>query len=208
MSMPFRRLSGIAAPLPLANVDTDMILPAAFLKTVSRKGLGKGLFYNQRFDADGNERHDFVLNRTPWRAARILVTRDNFGCGSSREHAPWALQDFGISCILAPSFADIFHGNCFKNGMLPIPLPHAHIDRLLDDAADPARAMLTVDLDAQKITRSDATELPFQIDPQRRTRLLSGQDDIAMALQFEDAIAWHETNTRLQTPWLARSVEA
>lgn len=207
MSRSFRRLTGIAAALPLANIDTDMILPAAFLKTVSRQGLGQGLFYNQRFDPDGNERQDFVLNQVPWRKARILVTHDNFGCGSSREHAPWALQDFGISCILAPSFADIFHGNCFKNGILPIPLPRTQIDLLLDDAADPARAMLTVDLEAQTVTRRDGTDLPFRIDPQRRARLLAGQDDIAVALEFADAIALHEAGTRQKTPWLAHAIE-
>jgi 3-isopropylmalate/(R)-2-methylmalate dehydratase small subunit len=194
---PFRRLTGAAAPLPIANVDTDMILPAAFLKTVSREGLGRGLFHNLRSGGD------FVLDRAPWDQAKILVTLDNFGCGSSREHAPWALLDFGISCIIAPGFAEIFQGNCFKNGMLPIALPRVEIDLLLADAGDPGRAMLTVDLEAETIIRADGTALPFRIDPQRRARLLEGLDDIAFALGFEDAIAAHEGRVRREQPWLA-----
>jgi 3-isopropylmalate/(R)-2-methylmalate dehydratase small subunit len=194
---PFRRLTGVAAPLPIANVDTDMILPAAFLKTVSREGLGRGLFRNLRTSGD------FVLDRAPWNAAKILVTLDNFGCGSSREHAPWALLDFGIRCIIAPGFAEIFQGNCFKNGMLPIALPRAEIDALLADAGDPEKAVLTVDLEAETITRADGTALPFRIDPQRRQRLLEGKDDIAVSLGFEAAIARHEAKVREQMPWLA-----
>jgi len=194
---PFRRLTGVAAPLPIANVDTDMILPAAFLKTVSRAGLGRGLFHNLRRSGD------FVLDRAPWTHAKILVTLDNFGCGSSREHAPWALLDFGISCIIAPGFAEIFQGNCFKNGMLPIALPRAEIDALLADAGDPDRATMTVDLEAETIVRADGTALPFRIDPQRRARLLEGLDDIAFALGFEAAIVQHEAQVREQTPWLA-----
>lgn len=194
---PFRRLTGVAAPLPIANVDTDMILPAAFLKTVSREGLGGGLFHNLR------TRGDFVLDRAPWTEAKILVTLDNFGCGSSREHAPWALLDFGISCIIAPGFAEIFQGNCFKNGMLPIALEWAEIEQLLADASDPETATLTVDLEAETIRRADGATLPFRIDPQRRKRLLEGLDDIAVSLGFDGAIARHEARVREETPWLA-----
>jgi 3-isopropylmalate/(R)-2-methylmalate dehydratase small subunit len=199
---PFRSLTGVAAPLPIANIDTDMILSAKFLKTVSRTGLGKGLFHALRVDVAGRERPDFVLNRDPWRRARILITLDNFGCGSSREHAPWALLDFGIACIIAPSFADIFYGNCFKNGILPITLPRATIDLLLADAADPATATMTIDLAAQTIARHGGT-LPFALDAQRRHRLLNGIDDIANALRFEGAIAAHEERLRIDAPWLA-----
>ena len=193
---PFRRLTGVAAALPIANVDTDMIIPAAFLKTVSRQGLGRGLFHNLR--AGG----DFVLDRVPWDAAKILVTLDNFGCGSSREHAPWALLDFGISCIIAPGFADIFHNNCFKNGILPVPLPRTAVELLMADASDPATATLIVDLEAQVITRRDG-EVHFAIDPPRRERLLAGMDDIANALRFEAAITGYEARVRAETPWLA-----
>lgn len=199
MSAPFRRLTGVAAALPLANVDTDMIIPAAFLKTVTRQGLGRGLFHNLRGDKD------FVLDRAPWSSAKILVTLDNFGCGSSREHAPWALLDFGISCIVAPSFADIFHGNCFKNGMLPIALPRADVDALLADAGAPDTATLTVDLETQTILRANGTALPFAIDPQRRTRLLEGVDEIARSLRFGDAIERHEAGLRTSRPWLAEA---
>jgi 3-isopropylmalate/(R)-2-methylmalate dehydratase small subunit len=197
MSAPFRSLTGIAAPLPLANVDTDMIIPAAFLKTTSRQGLGRGLFHNLRVGGD------FVLDRDPWRRARILVTLDNFGCGSSREHAPWALLDFGIRCIVAPGFAEIFHGNCFKNGMLPVMLPRAEIDILLADAADPETAVLTVDLESETILRANGAALPFHIDPQRRARLLEGVDDIAFALRFGDAIGRHEAEVAAGEPWLS-----
>ena len=203
MSAPFRRLTGVAAALPLANVDTDMILPARFLKTVSRQGLEDGLFYNLRFDEAGVERPDFVLNRAPWREAKILVTLDNFGCGSSREHAPWALRGFGIRCLIAPGFAEIFRGNCFKNGMLPIALPRPEIDRLLADAVAPETATLTVDLEEQTILRANGAALRFAVDPQRRARLLEGVDEIAHALRFEDAIDRHEAELRASQPWLA-----
>jgi 3-isopropylmalate/(R)-2-methylmalate dehydratase small subunit len=199
---PFRTLTGIAAPLPIANIDTDMLLSAKFLKTVSRAGLGKGLFHALRVDDAGRERPDFVLNREPWRHARILIALDNFGCGSSREHAPWALLDFGISCIIAPSFADIFYGNCFKNGILPIALPRATIDLLMAEASDPATATMTVDLAAGTIARAGGV-LAFTLDTQRRDRLLGGVDDIALALTFESAIAAQEARTREDAPWLA-----
>jgi 3-isopropylmalate/(R)-2-methylmalate dehydratase small subunit len=199
---PFRRLTGIAAPLPIANVDTDMIVPAVFLKTVSRASLGRGLFHAARFDSEGRERPGFILNRDPWRGASILVTLDNFGCGSSREHAPWALLDFGISCIIAPGFADIFHGNCFKNGLLPITLEPETIDRLMAEAADCRTATFTVDLETQTIAHAGG-ETGFRIDPQRRARLLDGIDDIAETLRFASDIAAHEAALRANAPWLA-----
>lgn len=201
---PFRHLTGIAAPLPIANVDTDMILSAAFLKTVSRKGLGRGFLHALRFDPAGMERPDFILSRVPWRQANILVTLDNFGCGSSREHAPWALLDFGISCVIAPSFADIFHGNCFKNGILPIRLPRPEIDQLMAAAAVAETATMTVDLERSIIDWHGGT-LDFEIDPQRRDRLLNGIDDIAVSLGFEDAIAGYERWVGTSDPWLADS---
>ncbi|MDB5704218.1 MAG: 3-isopropylmalate dehydratase small subunit [Sphingomonas bacterium] len=199
---PFRTLTGIAAPLPIANIDTDLLLSAKFLKTVSRAGLGKGLFHAIRVDDEGRERRDFILNREPWRQARILIALDNFGCGSSREHAPWALLDFGIRCIMAPSFADIFYGNCFKNGILPIALPRATIDLLMAEAADPATATMTIDLAAGTIAHAGGV-LDFTLDAQRRERLLGGIDDIAQALTFESAIAAQEARTRDKAPWLA-----
>jgi 3-isopropylmalate/(R)-2-methylmalate dehydratase small subunit len=199
---PFRRLTGLAAPLPIANVDTDMILPAAFLKIVSRASLGRHLFHASRFDADGAERPGFILNRAPWRHASILVTLDNFGCGSSREHAPWALRDFGISCIIAPGFADIFFGNCFKNGILPVTLAREDVDTLMAHASDGDTATFTVDLEMQTISHAGG-ETGFAIDPQRRTRLLEGIDDIADALRYDEAIDRYETEARRATPWLA-----
>jgi 3-isopropylmalate/(R)-2-methylmalate dehydratase small subunit len=202
MMQPFVHLTGIAAALPIANVDTDMILSAAFLKTVSRTELGKGLFHALRFDAEGREQPDFVLNRAPWRQAQILIALDNFGCGSSREHAPWALLDFGISCIVAPSFADIFYGNCFKNGMLPIRLPPAEIGQLMAEAQNAETATMTIDLETLTIGHAGGTLL-FELDAQRRERLLEGIDDIAGALRFEAVIADHERRVLANTPWLA-----
>jgi 3-isopropylmalate/(R)-2-methylmalate dehydratase small subunit len=202
---PFHRLTGIAAPLPIANVDTDMILPAAFLKTVSRDSLGKGLFHAARFDAESRERPGFILNRDPWRRANILVTLDNFGCGSSREHAPWALLDFGISCIIAPGFADIFQGNCFKNGILPVTLARDAVDTLMAAASDPDTATVTVDLEAQTIAHRGG-ETGFAIDPQRRARLLAGIDDIANTLRFASEISAYEAAVRGHAPWLADGV--
>ena len=161
----FTTLTGIAAPLPLINIDTDMIIPKQFLKTIKRSGLGKNLFDEMRFDQSGNELPEFVLNKPAYRDAQILVAGDNFGCGSSREHAPWALLDFGIRCVIAPSFADIFFNNCFKNGILPIPLPQEDVDKLMDDASNGANATLTIDLEAQEITRPDGQKIAFEIDP-------------------------------------------
>jgi 3-isopropylmalate/(R)-2-methylmalate dehydratase small subunit len=199
---PFKRLTGIAAALPVVNVDTDMLVPARFLKTVSRNGLGAALFHAQRFDANGAERADFPLNRMPWRNAEILVALDNFGCGSSREHAPWALTDFGIRCIIAPSFADIFYGNCFKNGLLPVTLDTAQVEVLMIDAQEPATATMTVDLEQQVIMRANGERIGFTLDPQRRRRLLDGVDDIVQTLAFEAAIAAHEENWRIAAPWV------
>lgn len=196
---PFVRLTGVAAPLPIANIDTDLILSAKFLKTVSRQDLGQGLFYALRASQP-----DFVLNRDPWRQASILITHANFGCGSSREHAPWALLDFGIRCVIAPSFADIFHGNCFKNGILPIRLPQPEIDRLIVLATDPATATLVIDLEAQTIT-DHAGVVRFDIDVARRQRLLHGIDDIAQSLAFTDQIAAHERAVAEREPWLAEA---
>jgi len=199
---PFVRLTAIAAALPIANIDTDMIVPAAFLKTISRKGLAEALFYAARVDRAGQERADFVLNRQPWRKSGVLITLGNIGCGSSREHAPWALLDFGIRCIIAPSFADIFHSNCFKNGILPIVLDRSDVDTLLIDASDAATATLTVDLEAQEITRSTGAILPFCIDPERRKRLLKGLDDIALSLAFDAQIARYEAAAAKKHPWI------
>lgn len=200
---PFTQLRAIAAPIPLANVDTDMLAPAAFLKTVSRQGLGRALFHAARFNASGAERPEFPLNREPWRHARILVSLENFGCGSSREHAPWALLDFGIRCVIAVSFADIFYSNCCKNGILPIALERQVVDQLLVDAADAKTAELAIDLQQQTITRSNGEIVPFVIDLQRRARLLSGADDISETLAHSAAIASYEERVRADTPWLA-----
>ncbi len=188
---PFTSLTGIAAPLPIANVDTDMILPARFLKTVSRTGLGRGLLHSLRFGPGDEENPDCILNRPPWRGASILVALDNFGCGSSREHAPWALMDYGIRCIIAPGYADIFYGNCLKNGILPVRLPDAEVHRLLELVSQPQTATLSVDLE-QQIIATDDSVTAFAIDPVHRQRLLTGADDIALSLRFADAISAHE----------------
>ncbi len=184
----FTTLTGVAAPLPLANVDTDKIIPARFLKTIKRTGLGVHLFDTLRFDADGKERSDFVLNTEPYRHAEVLIAHENFGCGSSREHAPWALLDFGIRCVIAPSFADIFHTNCFKNGILPIALPREVCDRLMEDAKLGGNARLTVDLAREVVIRPSGEEIPFTIDPFRKHLLLNGLDDIGQTMQRAAAI--------------------
>jgi 3-isopropylmalate/(R)-2-methylmalate dehydratase small subunit len=198
----FTTLTGVAAPLPVVNVDTDMIIPAHYLKTIERKGLGKGLFHAQRIRSDGSENPDFVLNKPAYRKAQILVAGPNFGCGSSREHAPWALLDFGIRCIIASSFADIFYANCFKNGVLPITLPQPIVDQLMDDARNGANARLTVDLEAQTITRPDGSTLHFEIDPFRRQALLDGLDEIGLTEQKRVAITAFEDGNREAQPWL------
>ena len=198
----FTTLTGIAAPLPMANVDTDMIIPKQFLKTLSRTGLGKGLFYDMAHDEDGKKRPDFVLHRPPYDKAKILLAGENFGCGSSREHAPWALQDFGITCVIAPSFADIFYANCFQNGILPIALPEAELEKLLDDAERGANAVLEVGLEAQTIKGPDGGTLRFEIEPARKQSLLNGWDEIALTLQHEDKIDAFESALGERQPWL------
>ncbi len=198
----FTSLTGVAAPLPMVNVDTDMIIPKQFLKTIKRTGLGVNLFTEMRYNADGTENPDFVLNKPAYREAQILVAGDNFGCGSSREHAPWALLDFGIRCVIAPSFADIFFNNCFKNGILPIALPQEEIDKLLDDASRGANAVLTVDLEKQVITGPDGGSISFDVDPFRKHCLLNGLDDIGLTMEKEDAIEAFEAKQSAAQPWL------
>ncbi len=199
---PFTSLTAIAAPLPLANVDTDKIIPARFLKTIARTGLGVHLFDALRYDEHGAERPDFVLNREPYRAAQILIAHENFGCGSSREHAPWALLDFGIRCIIAPDFADIFHNNCFKNGILPVRLSRAICDALIADASLGPNARLTVDLESQIVARPNGETVAFDIDPSRKRALLLGLDEIGETLQRASAIAAFEGRHRAASPWI------
>jgi 3-isopropylmalate/(R)-2-methylmalate dehydratase small subunit len=189
----FTTLTAIAAPMPLANVDTDKIIPSRFLKTIKRTGLGVHLFDTLRYDATGAERPDFVLNTEPYRKAELLIAHENFGCGSSREHAPWALLDFGIRCVIAPSFADIFHTNCFKNGILPIRLPREICDTLMEDAALGGNARLTVDLARQVVIRPNGEEIPFAIDAFRKHLLLHGLDDIGQTMQRAAAIDTFES---------------
>jgi 3-isopropylmalate/(R)-2-methylmalate dehydratase small subunit len=197
----FTKLTGVAAPLPMRNIDTDMIIPKQFLKTIARTGLGKSLFFEMRFDQDGREIAEFVLNKPAYRSAQILVTGENFGCGSSREHAPWALLDFGIRCVIAPDFADIFYNNCFKNGILPIKLPQSEVDKLLDDASRGANATLTIDLVAQEIRGPDGGMIPFDVDAFRKHCLLNGLDDIGLTLQKDKAIADFEARTATTRAW-------
>ncbi|SPJ23253.1 3-isopropylmalate dehydratase small subunit [Palleronia abyssalis] len=198
----FTTLHGIAAPLPLINVDTDMIIPKQFLKTIKREGLGKNLFDEMRFDDNGDEIPTFVLNKPAYRDAEILISGDNFGCGSSREHAPWAIKDFGIRCVIAPSFADIFFNNCFKNGILPIPLPQEQVDILMKDAEKGANARITVDLEAQEITTSDGQTIPFEVDAFRKHCLINGLDDIALTLEKNAAIEGFEAQAAQARPWV------
>ncbi|KXV22138.1 3-isopropylmalate dehydratase small subunit [Gluconobacter japonicus] len=188
----FTELTAIAAPMPNENIDTDQIIPARFLKTIQRTGLGKNAFAAQRYDDNGNENPNFVLNKEPYRHAEILITYDNLGCGSSREHAPWALLDFGIRCVIAPSFADIFFNNCFKNGILPIRLPREICDELMGDARQGANSRLTVDLEKQIIIRPDGNVVPFEVDPFRRHMLLEGLDDIGQTLAHDAEISSFE----------------
>jgi 3-isopropylmalate/(R)-2-methylmalate dehydratase small subunit len=197
----FTTLTGVAAPLPLVNVDTDMIIPKQFLKTVQRTGLAKGLFYEMRFDERGQPKEGFVLDQPAYRTAKILVAGENFGCGSSREHAPWALLDAGIRCVIAPSFADIFYNNCFKNGILPIVLPQEQVDLLMDDASRGANAIVTVDLEKQEIAGPDGGTIRFDVDPFRKHCLLNGLDDIGLTLQKADRIAAFESARKISQPW-------
>ena len=198
----FTKLTGVAAPMPLINVDTDMIIPKQFLKTIQRSGLGKNLFDEMRYTQEGEELPDFVLNRPAYRNAQILVAGENFGCGSSREHAPWALLDFGIRCVIAPSFADIFFNNCFKNGILPIALPQEDVDKLMDDAERGANAVLTIDLENQVITGPDGGSIAFDVDPFRKHCLLNGLDDIGLTMEKAAAIDTYEAKQAAAAPWL------
>ncbi|WP_428926997.1 3-isopropylmalate dehydratase small subunit [Marinibacterium sp. SX1] len=198
----FTTLTGIAAPLPLINIDTDMIIPKQFLKTIQRSGLGKNLFDEMRFNEDGSENPDFVLNQPAYRETEILVAGDNFGCGSSREHAPWAIKDFGIKCVIAPSFADIFYNNCFKNGILPIALPQDVVDMLMKDAEKGANARMTVDLESQTITTSDGEVVTFEVDSFRKHCLLEGLDDIGLSLEKAASIDAFETQATTSRPWV------
>jgi 3-isopropylmalate/(R)-2-methylmalate dehydratase small subunit len=203
----FTRLTGVAAPLPMVNVDTDMVIPKNYLKGTERTGLGKHLFAEMRFNADGSERPDFVLNRPAWRRAEILVAFENFGCGSSREHAPWALRDFGIRCVIAPSFADIFFNNCFKNGILPLVLPRAVCAQLIADAERGANATLTIDLEAQELTRPDGERIAFEVEPSRRSRLLEGLDEIGATVAKAHRIDAFEARVRRSQPWRATALD-
>ncbi|MFL5323681.1 MAG: 3-isopropylmalate dehydratase small subunit [Microvirga sp.] len=189
---PFTKLTAIAAPLPMMNVDTDKIIPAKWLKTIQRTGLGGALFESMRYLEDGSEHPEFILNREPWRNAQILIAGDNFGCGSSREHAPWALLDFGIRCVIAPSFADIFYNNCFKNGILPIKVSPEDIEKLFDDAERGANATLTIDLENQEIRGPDGGVVRFEIDAFRKHCLLNGLDDIGLTMEKAPAIEAYE----------------
>ena len=198
----FTTLTGVAAPLEIVNVDTDMIIPKQYLKTIKRTGLGKGLFAEMRFRDDGSENPDFVLNKPAYRNAKIVVAGDNFGCGSSREHAPWALLDFGISCVISTSFADIFYNNCFKNGILPVVVSPEDLDKLLDDARRGANATLTVDLQSQTIKGPDGGTVHFDIDAHRKHCLLNGLDDIGLTMQKAPAIASYEKKAAQSRPWV------
>lgn len=198
---PFTTLTAIAAPMPAANIDTDQIIPARFLKTIRRSGLGRHLFDGLRYHPDGAENTDFVLNREPYRRAEILIAHENFGCGSSREHAAWALLDFGVRCVIAPSFADIFHANALKNGVLPVVLPRSVCDALMVDAELGQNARLTVDLEAQRVIRPNGEEIAFAVDPLRRRFLLEGLDDIGQTLQHQGAISAFEARRAEERPW-------
>ena len=197
----FTTLTGVAAPMPLVNIDTDMIIPKQFLKTIKRTGLGVHLFEEMRYTTEGDEIPDFVLNQPAYRNAEILVAGDNFGCGSSREHAPWALLDFGIRCVISTSFADIFHNNCFKNGILPVVLPQEAVDHLMDDATKGSNARITVDLDSQTVTASDGRVFSFDVDPFRKHCLMNGLDDIGLTLEKASAIDAYEAKAQARFPW-------
>ena len=197
----FVKLTGVAAPLPVVNIDTDMIIPKDYLKTIKRTGLGKGLFAEARYNEDGSVNESFVLNKSAYQNATILVAGDNFGCGSSREHAPWALLDFGIRCVISTSFADIFYNNCFKNGILPIVVSQEDLDKLMDDASRGSNAILTVDLEAQEITGPDGGRIGFEIDAFRRHCLLNGLDDIGLTLEKATSIDSFEKQAATSRPW-------
>jgi 3-isopropylmalate/(R)-2-methylmalate dehydratase small subunit len=198
----FDKLEGIAAPMDIINIDTDMIIPKQFLKTIKRSGLGKSLFFEMRFTNDGDEKADFVLNKPAYRQSQILVAGDNFGCGSSREHAPWALLDYGIRCVISTSFADIFYNNCFKNGILPIKVSPDERDALLADASDTENPELKIDLESQTISRPNGAAISFEIDPFRKECLLNGLDDIGLTLEKTEAISSYEEGRKSSMPWL------
>ena len=198
----FQRLEGIAAPLPMINVDTDQIIPKQFLTTIERSGLGKSLFFDLRYTPDGKERDDFILNQKPYRDAVILITGDNFGCGSSREHAPWALLDFGVRTVIAPSFADIFYNNCFKNGILPVTLPQKQVDELMQQAENNNSNHFTIDLEAQTIEAPGMDPIRFDLEAARKNHLLEGLDDIGITLQHENDIRAFEEKRQNRQPWL------
>ncbi len=200
----FTRLDAKIAPLPLANIDTDQIIPKQFLKTVEREGLSKGLFYDLRFDEQGREKPDFVLNRPEYKGAGVLVAGDNFGCGSSREHAPWALMDFGIDCVISSSFADIFYNNCFQNGLLPVVLKPEEVQDLMEEAKG-GNHMVTVDLQAQTVVSPSGKTFAFQIDPQRKEKMLKGLDAIGETLQKAPSIDVYEGRRAISQPWLERA---
>ncbi|MDO9416613.1 3-isopropylmalate dehydratase small subunit [Pararhizobium sp.] len=197
----FVKLTGVAAPLPVVNIDTDMIIPKDYLKTIKRTGLGVGLFAEARYFEDGSVNPDFVLNKPAYANAKILVAGDNFGCGSSREHAPWALLDFGIRCVISTSFADIFYNNCFKNGILPIVVSQADLDKLMDDASRGSNAVLSVDLESQEITGPDGGRITFEIDAFKRHCLLNGLDDIGLTLEKAASIDTFEKQNSQSRPW-------
>ncbi len=198
----FEKLTGIAAPMPLVNIDTDMLIPKQFLKTIKRSGLGVNLFDEMRYNQDGTEKPDFVLNQPQYRDTEILVAGDNFGCGSSREHAPWALKDFGIRAIISTSFADIFYNNCFKNGLLPIALPAEAVEVLMKDAEKGSNARMTVDLEAQTVTTSDGESFSFEIDSFKKHCLLNGLDDIGLSMEKAPAIDTYEAQAAQARPWV------
>ena len=198
----FKSLTGVAAPLPLINTDTDMIIPKQFLKTIKRTGLGVNLFSEMRYEDDGSEKPDFILNQAAYRDTQVLVAGENFGCGSSREHAPWAINDFGIKCIIAPSFADIFYNNCFKNGILPIVLPLEEVDVLMKDAEKGSNARISIDLETQTVTSSDGVVFNFKVDPFRKHCLMNGLDDIDLTLEKETSIQSFEKQAAISRPWV------
>jgi len=198
---PFKKLSGVAAPLNMINVDTDMIIPKQFLKTIRRTGLGSALFHEMRTRPDGSENPDFVLNKPAYKKAQILIAGANFGCGSSREHAAWSLLDFGVRCVISTSFADIFYNNCFKNGVLPIVLPQAEIDKLMDDAERGANAIISIDLEAQEIRGPDGGVIKFAIDAFRKQCLINGWDDVGLTLRNETRISDFEAKRQREMPW-------
>ena len=198
----FDKLTSVAAPLPIINIDTDMIIPKQYLKTIKRTGLGTALFSEMRYNEDGSENPDFVLNKPAYREARIIVAGDNFGCGSSREHAPWALLDYGVRVVISTSFADIFYNNCFKNGILPAIVSAEDLAKLMDDAERGSNATLTVDLESQTISGPDGGSVSFEIDPARKHVLLEGLDDIAMTLKSEKSIGGFETTMSENRPWI------